>query len=87
MFKCCAWGAPTTYSNRSACKPLDAIDDAREIGRRVAEATDAVAHDQRQRLAFAVEEAFREHDLGALALDQQALQRSSRSITIGSMSL
>ena len=52
--------------------PLDAVDDARQVARGVREGAGPAAHDQRQRLALAVREPGREHDLGAVGLLEQA---------------
>ena len=62
--------------------PLDAVDDAGQVARGVREGAGAAAHDQRQRLALAVREPGREHDLGAVGLLQQP-GASSRSSTSG----
>ena len=52
--------------------PLDPVDDAGQVARGVGEGTGPAAHDQRQRLALAVGEPRRKHDLGAVGLLEQA---------------
>ncbi len=69
--KCCACPAPTTYSRRVGADPLDPVEHARQVARGVREGAGPAAHDQRQRLALAVGEPGREHDLGAVGLLEQ----------------
>ena len=52
--------------------PLDAIDDAGQVAGGIRVRAGPAAHDQGQRLALAVGEAGREHDLGPVGLLQQA---------------
>ena len=51
-------------------EPLDAVEHAREVRRRVVETAGARSDDERQRLALAVREAGWEHDFGAFGFDE-----------------